>query len=106
LFGYTHKQANSGDLYDSTVKKVVEHQEEIKGLTDELSNYTREELLAIGHSDRQWSDGEKELEQICDLLGVSYDNAGLVVDVLAGLGVIKAPELVDKLPDAIADGKA
>ena len=105
LFGYTHKQANSGDLYDSTVSKVVEHQEEVKGLTDELSKYTREELLAIGHADGAWSDGEKELEQLCDTLDISYENAGLLVDALAGLGLIKAPDLIDKIPEALADGR-
>ena len=104
-FGYTHNQENSADLYDNMVKSLTERKDEIAGITDELSKYSREELLAIGHSDGQWSAGEKELEQLCDTLGVSYDNAELLVDALAGLGLIQYPEIAD-IPDALADGRA
>lgn len=103
-FGYTHNQENSADLYDNMVKTLTERKDEIAGITDELSKYSREELLAIGHSDGQWSAGEKELEQLCDTLDVSYDNANLLVDALAGLGLIEFPGIAE-VPDALADGR-
>lgn len=104
-FGYTHNQDNSGDLYDHMVQNVTERRDEISGLTDQLSNYSREELLAIDHADGAWSDGEETLEQLCDTLDVSYDNASLLIDALAGLGLIDSPEVVESIPDAIKEGK-
>jgi len=63
-----------------------------------------EELKTMDHADGQWSAGEEPLEKICDLLGVSYDNANLLVDALAGLGLIEFPGIAE-VPDALADGR-
>ena len=42
---------------------------------DQLSQYSYEYLSNIDHADGKWSDGEKELEGLLDVLGLSYDKS-------------------------------
>ena len=79
--------------------------DERQDLFESLAQYSREELRNIDHADGKWSAGEKEIEALCDALGVSYDNADDLINALAGMGLIQAPEFIDQIPDKMREGK-
>ena len=97
------------DKYVAMVNKVSEaYQNEdgnVQSLVDTLNKYDKDKLWNIDHADGKWSDGEKEVEQLCDALGIGYDNAKLLIDTLAGLGLIKTPDSITSLPDTFAESK-
>lgn len=72
---------------------------------DQLSQYSYEYLSNIDHADGKWSDGEKELEGLLDVLGLSYDKSKMLVDVLGSLGIIEVPPGVTSLPETFAESK-
>ena len=97
------------DKYVAMINKVSgAYQDEdsnVQSLVDTLNEYDKDKLWKIDHADGKWSDGEKEVEQLCDALGVGYDNAKLLIDALAGLGLIKTPDSITSLPDTFAESK-
>ena len=79
--------------------------QDLSNLIQNIHGMSADELKEIDHADGEWQKGEKSLESICNILGVSYENADLLIDALAGLGLIEFPGVLDEIPDELAAGK-
>ena len=91
--------------YVQMQQKITDEYENQKELFDSISQYSADQLRDIDHADGAWSAGEQEIENLCDALEISYDDADMLVNALAGLGLIETPEFIDTLPDAFREGK-
>lgn len=79
--------------------------QDLSNLIQNIRGMSADELKEIDHADGEWQKGEESLESICNILGVSYENADLLIDALAGLGLIEFPGVLDEIPDELATGK-
>lgn len=107
----THTQAAIGEL----TQKINDNKEAFQGDLDVLKDYSQEELSSITfgdgqvESDPRLAAAESAIDDIIQGLGLSQDEASLLIQTLAKMGLIKAdiePELdKDSVDEAMEEGQ-
>lgn len=67
----------------------------IKKALSSLKKFNYEQLKDIDFNDGQWSEGEKEVEGLLDALGLTTDQAEMLLKVLQQMGLVDLPDLSD-----------
>ena len=107
----THTQEAIGEL----TKKINDNKEAFQSDLDVLKDYSLEELSSItfgdgqAESDPRLAAAESAIDEIIQGLGLSQDEASLLIQTLAKMGLIKAdiePELdKDSVDEAMEEGQ-
>lgn len=107
----THTQAAIGEL----TKKINDNKEAFQSDLDVLKDYSQEELSSItfgdgqAESDPRLAAAESAIDEIIQGLGLSQDEASILIQTLAKMGLIKAdiePELdKDSVDEAMEEGQ-
>ena len=67
----------------------------IKKTLSSLKKFNYEQLKDIDFNDGQWSEGEKEVEGLLNALGLTTDQAEMLLKVLQQMGLVDLPDLSD-----------
>lgn len=67
----------------------------IKKALSSLKKFNYEQLKDIDFSDGHWSEGEKEVEGLLNALGLTTDQAEMLLKVLQQMGLVDLPDLSD-----------
>ena len=87
------------EVFDSTVSKIQKGQEEVSDAMETLKGFTSDQVKGIDLFDGAYDSdelkpAEQALDNICQSLGLTSEEAGLFGQVLESMGIIK-PEVDD-----------
>lgn len=89
----TFADAETQQSYDNIISKIQTYDGEVQKLTESFDGLTSSQLRSInmqdGIYDAEYGDAERGLESLCDLMGIGYDQAGLLITALEACGLVE-----------------